>query len=142
MAVTGMSDVERGRELYARQAWAAAFASLSAADPEGMSAGDLELLATSAFMVGRDDAYLDAWEAAYHACLRSEDAARAARCTWWLGDYLRFRGHGARAAGWFARGQRLLEQAGDDCVARGYLLMPTVNEHASAGDDEAASIET
>ena len=28
---------------------------------------------------------------------------------------------------------------GDDCVARGYLLMPTLHDHASAGDDEAVS---
>ena len=94
-----------------------------------LSAGTLELLATSAWMLGRDDAYLDALESAYHADLRSRDSARAARFTWWIGDYLRFRGHGARATGRFARGHRLLDQVGDDCVARGYLLMPTVHYH-------------
>jgi DNA-binding CsgD family transcriptional regulator len=135
--VAVVSDVERGRALYAKRAWAAAFESLSAADPACVSAGDLELLASSAFMVGRDDAYVDAWELAYHAHLRSRDSARAARCAWWIGDYLRFRGYGARATGWFARGHRLLDQVGDDCVARGYLLMPTLHDHASAGDDEA-----
>lgn len=132
-----MSDVERGRALYAKRAWAGAFESLSAADPACSSAGDLELLASSAFMVGRDDAYLGAWESAYHAHLRSGDSARAALCTWWIGDYLRFRGNGARATGWFARGHRLLDQVGDDCVARGYLLMPALHDYASAGDDEA-----
>ena len=134
-----MSDVERGRELYAKRSWAAAFDSLSAADPVRLSGRDLELLASSAFMLGRDDAYLDALEFAYRAHLRSENSARAALCTWWIGDYLRFRGYGARARGWFARGHRLLDQVGDDCVARGYLLMPTVHDYASAGDDEAAS---
>jgi ATP/maltotriose-dependent transcriptional regulator MalT len=134
-----MSDVARGRELHARRDWAAAFDSLSAADPECSSGYDFELLATSAFMLGRDDAYLDAWESAYHAHLRSEDLARAARSTWWIGDYLRFRGYGARAAGWFARGRRLLDRVGDDCVARGYLVMPTLHEYASAGDDEAVT---
>ncbi len=136
-AVAVMSDVERGRALYARRDWAAAFDSLSAADSACLSAGDLELLATSAWMVGRDDAYLDAWEFAYHAHLRSGDSARAVLCTWWIGDYLRFRGYGARATGWFSRGHRLLDQVGDDCVARGYLLMPAVHDYASAGDDEA-----
>jgi ATP/maltotriose-dependent transcriptional regulator MalT len=138
-AVAVMSGVERGRELYAKRAWAAAFDSLSAADPVCLSAEDLELLASSAYMLGRDDTYVDAWELAYHAHLRSEDPARAARCTWWIGDYLRFRGHGARAAGWFARGHRLLDQVGNDCVGRGYLLMPALQAHASAGDDEAAA---
>ena len=134
-----MSDVERGRELHARRAWAAAYDSLSAVDPEQLSAGDLELLASSAYMLGRDDAYLEAWAFAYHAHLKSGDLARAARCTWWIGDYLRFRGYGARAAGWFARGHRLLDQVGDDCVARGYLLMPALHDYASTGDDEAVS---
>ena len=102
-----------------------------------LSAEDLELMASSACMLGRDDAYLERW-LAYHAHLGSEDRPRAARCTWWIGDYLRFRGYGARATGWFARGHRLLDQVGDDCVARGYLLMPALHS-ASAGDDEAVS---
>ena len=135
--VSLQSEIERGRELYASRAWLAAFDSLSTADPACLSAGDLELLASSAYMLGRDDAYLDAWELAYHAHLRAGDSARAARCTWWIGDYLRFRGDSARATGWFARGHRLLDQA--DCVARGYLLLPTVHHHVAAGDHEAAS---
>ena len=57
-----MSDVERGRELYAERAWAAAFEFLSAVDPARLSAGDLEMLASSAWMLGRENAYLDAWE--------------------------------------------------------------------------------
>jgi ATP/maltotriose-dependent transcriptional regulator MalT len=134
-----MPDVERARELYASRAWAAAYDSLSAADPARLSAGDLEMLASAAFMLGRDDAYVDAWEHAYRFHLSSGDPARAARCTWWIGDYLRFRGDSARATGWFARGHRLLDQVGDDCVARGYLLMPAVHDHVRAGDDEAAS---
>ena len=133
------SDVERGRELYAQRSWAAAYASLSASDPADLSAEDLELLASSAYMLGRDDAYVDAWELAYHSHVRAGDPARAALCTWWLGDYLRFRGDSARATGWFARGHRLLEQVGDECVARGFLLMPSVHERVLAGDDETAS---
>ncbi len=125
--------------LYAKRDWAAAFDSLAAADPSRLSAADLELLASSAYMLGRDDAYLDALELAHHSHLGAGNPARAAHCTWWIGDYLRFRGDNARATGWFARGHRLLQQAGDDCVARGYLLLPTVHRHALAGDHEAAS---
>ena len=132
------SDIDRGRELYAERAWAAAFACLSAIDPEHLSADDVELLAASAYMVGRDDAYLDAWELAYRSHLEAEDLACAALCTWWIGDYLRFRGDSARAMGWFARGHSLLDRLGEDCVARGFLLLPSVHEHVSAHDDEAA----
>jgi ATP/maltotriose-dependent transcriptional regulator MalT len=133
-----VSDVERGRELYARRAWAAAYEALSTADPARLGAGDLEVLASAAFMTGHDEAYAGAWERAYRAHLGAGDASRAARCTWWIGDYLRFRGDTTRATGWFARGQRLLERVGHDCVARGFLRMPIVHERAAAGDHEAA----
>jgi ATP/maltotriose-dependent transcriptional regulator MalT len=133
------SNVGSGREPHTRQAWSAAYDSLAAADPASLSAGDLELLAVSAFMLGRDEAYVDAWERGYRFHRQAGDLAGAALCTWWIGDYLRFRGDRARATGWFARGHRLLDQSGDECVARGYLLMPTVHDRVSAGDHEAAS---
>jgi DNA-binding CsgD family transcriptional regulator len=131
------SDVERGRALHAERSWAAAYGLLSGAAAR-LSGDDLELLAGSAYMLGRDDEYLDAWERAYRTHLGAGAAPRAALCTWWIGDYLRFRGEGARATGWFARGRRLVAEAADDCVARGFLLLPDVHEHASAGDNEAA----
>ena len=134
-----MLDVERGRALYAKQAWDAAYESLSAADPESLSAGDLELLAISAYMLGRDDAYLKAWERAYDSHRRDGDLAQAARCAWWIGDYLRFRGDRARATGWFARGRRLLDRVPGDCVARGYLLLSGLHDHVLHGDHEAAA---
>jgi DNA-binding CsgD family transcriptional regulator len=134
-----MVDVERGRELYAKQAWDAAFESLSAADPESLSAGDLELLASSAYMLGRDDVYLATWERAYDSHLRGGDLARAARGAWWIGDYLRFRGDREHATGWFARGRRLLDRVRGDCVARGYLLLPTLHDHVLRGDHAAAA---
>ena len=132
------SDIERGRELCAEQDWAAAYACLSEIDPVLLSASDLELLAGSAYMLGRDDAYVDAWERAHHSHLKAGDAASAALCTWWIGDYLRFRGEGARATGWFARGNSLLDQVADDCAARGYLLLPTIHDFVSVHDHEAA----
>ena len=132
------SDIERGREFYAERAWAAAYSSLSGIDAVHLSAEDLELLAASAFMVDRDDAYLDALELAYRSHLRAGDPGRAALATWWIGDYLRFRGDSARATGWFARGHSLLDQVEEDCVARGFLMLPTVHEHVSAHNHEAA----
>ena len=132
-----MVDVERARELYAKQAWEAAYEALSAA--QSLSAGDLELLATSAYMLGRDEAYLEAWERAYASHRRAGDLAGAARSAWWIGDYLRFRGDRARATGWFARGRRLLDRLRGDCVARGYLLLPTLHDHVVRGDHDAAA---
>ena len=53
-----VDELERGRESYARRAWRDAYASLSGADQAAsLEAADLELLATSAYMLGRDDDY-------------------------------------------------------------------------------------
>ena len=49
-------ELERGRAAYERRAWKDAYESLSRADGAGLlGAGDLELLATCAYMLGRDD---------------------------------------------------------------------------------------
>ena len=106
--------------------------SCSALGPE-----DLELLATAAYMIGRDDAYLDGLERAHQAHLEAGEALRAARCAYWAGLCLLFRDETGRATGWFGRAQRLIEREGADCVERGYLLTPVINQHQDRGDFEA-----
>jgi tetratricopeptide (TPR) repeat protein len=130
----GRDELGRGRESYARRAWVDAYESLSRAD----DAEDLELLARSAYMLGRDDDYRSALERAYHAYVDAGDSPRAARCAWWVGHNLLFHSETAPARGWFARGQRLLEREERDCVERGYLLIPVLLEHSFSGDYEAA----
>jgi len=52
--VTVLAAVELGREHYARSAWSDAHAALSVADGQApLAAADLELLATAAYMIGR-----------------------------------------------------------------------------------------
>ena len=52
--------LEQGRAYSAQSAWRAAHAALTSADAdEPLGAADLELLATSAYMLGRDDEYLE-----------------------------------------------------------------------------------
>ena len=119
------SELSRGRQAYAENAWSQAYESLTCGDQEQtVSAQDLELLARAAYMLGRDEEYAHSLERAYHAYLDAGDVASAARCTWWIGHGQLFRGEPALARGWFARGQRLLERAGD-CVARGYFGNPS-----------------
>jgi ATP/maltotriose-dependent transcriptional regulator MalT len=137
--VRAVDELERGRESYARRAWIDAYESLSRADRAAtLGAVDLELLARSAYMLGRDDDYRGALERAYHAYLDAGELPSAARCTWWVGHNFLFRGEAAPARGWFARGQRLLERHEDDCVERGYLLIPLLLDHVFSGDYEAA----
>ena len=137
--VDATDELGRGRESYARRAWMNAYQSLSHADQAApLGAEDLELLATSAFMLDRDDDYLSALERAHHAYHDAGEAMRAVRCAFWVGINLALQGELSRAAGWLGRAQRLVEREEDDCVERGYLLVPVMLRHEAAGDWEAA----
>jgi DNA-binding CsgD family transcriptional regulator len=128
--------LERGRASYAKRAWLDAYEWLSRADEDDLlEPDDLELLARSAYMLGRDDDYIRALERAHHGHLDAGEVPGAARCTWWIGHNLLMRGETARANGWFGRGDRLLDGEGRDCVERGYLLIPVLLQ---AGDARTA----
>ena len=115
----------RGRASYRRGAWRDAFAEFSAADREQpLCPADLELLATSAYLLCRDDAAHRALERAEVLHVEAGDAAGAARCGFWIGIGLLSVGAAAQAGGWFARASRLLDRADADCVERGYLKVP------------------
>lgn len=117
-----------------------AYGSLASADHTApLGAEDLELLATSAYMLGRDDEYLSNLERAHHAYLGCGEAVRAVRCAFWVGINLSLRGEMARATGWFSRAQRLLDREERYCVERGYLLIPFLLGHVATGDWEAAA---
>ena len=132
--------LERGRESYARRAWLDAYTSLSHADQAApLGAENLDLLATSAYMLGRDDDHLNFLERAHHAHIETGEGLRAARSAFWVGVHLAVRGEMGPASGWLGRAQRLVEQEQRDCVEQGYLLLPAVLEHAATGDYEAAS---
>jgi hypothetical protein len=132
-------ELDRGREAYASRAWSDAYDALVAADRDAeLSAQDLELLARSAYMLGLDEEYVAGLERAHAAHLAARKVPPAVRCAFWIGHSMMFRGHQGPAAGWFARGDRLLESAEPDCAERGYLLIPVLLEHSSKGDFETA----
>ena len=131
-------ELERGRESYAARAWLDAYEALAAADEaEALDAETLELLARSAYMLGRDDDYVASLERAHNAHLDAGEVPRAVRCAFWIGHNMLFRGEAARAGGWFARAGRQLEQDGRDCVERGWLLIPRWLDEMARGDWEA-----
>lgn len=141
MHLTPDSALARGRASYGRHAWGDAFDRLSAADREqGLAAADLERLGTAAFLAGHDDASTATLTRAHQAYVESGDVARAARCAFWIAfQQLENRDH-AQAGGWLARAQRLLDDAGIECVERGYLLIPR-GVHAATQGDFAPAIE-
>ena len=116
-----------------------AYESLALADQGGpLGAEDLELLATSAYMLGRDDDYVSGMERAHHLYLERGERLRAGRCAFWICINLILRGEVGRATGWLGRARRLVERAGRDCVERGFLLLPLMFEREAAGDYDAA----
>jgi DNA-binding CsgD family transcriptional regulator len=127
--------LERGRDAFERRAWSEAFQQLTAADLSDPL--DLERLAVTANLLGRDDASEQAWERAHAACLECDDLARAARCAFWLGLSLMLRGDEARGGGWIARAERLAEEVGE-CATAGFVLTPRFLGLLSSGDPVAA----
>jgi DNA-binding CsgD family transcriptional regulator len=133
-------ELARGRTLYAQGAWAEACESLERVDREAaLAPEDLELLATAAYMTGRDEEQLSALERVHQAYLDRGERLRAARCAIWLGAQLMLRGQIAGMTGWFRRAQRLLEKEERECVEHGYLQLATDLEHRASGDWEAAA---
>ena len=115
--------LERGRKAFDAQAWAEAYAQLSAAGhASGLEPEDLERLATAAYLTGKDDESDELWARAHREWLRLDDTARAARCGFWLAFLLLLRGEEAQSGGWLARSRRLLDDQRLDCVEQGYLL--------------------
>ena len=136
--VETMDDVRRGREAYEAGSWVEATKALSDADlRQSLEPGDLERLGAALFMAGREEEHYGAWERAHQGYLDAGDARRAARLAFWIGMQLFMRGEVGRGGGWLARADRLLEDQ-EDCVERGYLLLPEMFRKRAAGDIEGA----
>ena len=132
--------LERARGSYAARAWLDAYESFLRADEVGpLEAEDLELLATAAYMLGRDDEYLSALERAHHAYVESGDSRRAVRCACWIGLNLALRGEMGPAGGWFSRAERMVDRQEEESGERGFLLISRVFQHEAAGDFAAAA---
>jgi DNA-binding CsgD family transcriptional regulator len=138
--VAGAEALPRGREAYANEHWADAYDSLRAADQrDDLGPDDLELLATSAYMLGRIEDYLGCLERAYRGHLDGGAPRAALRCAFWVGIHLAQRGEMGGSGGWLGRAQRLLEEQGADCVEAGYLLLPLIFQQEAGGDLNAAA---
>jgi DNA-binding NarL/FixJ family response regulator len=132
-------QLKAGREAFGARRWSAATDAFETVDEQrSLGAEDLELLATALFMVGREEEQLVVLERAHHRHLEAGSVRAAAACAFWLGVQLFRGGELSRGGGWLARANRLIEQHGDDCVERGYLMMPEVFRAEAAGDLDAA----
>ena len=135
-----VAELESGREAHARRAWRKAREALMAADRSArLGPSDLELLATSAYMLGVEQEYRQVLERAHRAYLNEEKPLAAVRCAIWIAVNLAARGELGHAGGWLGRAERLLEREGSDCAERGYLLIPRIFEQEADGDLEGAA---
>ncbi len=133
-------ELARGRDSYARHGWRDAHEALTAADRSAaLGPSDLELLANSAYMLGREQEYRELLERAYNGHLQAGEPLAAVRCAHWIGLSLASRGELGLAGGWLGRAERLLEREGRDCVERGYLLLPRIFEQEAGGKLERAA---
>src|SRR5262245_34224410 len=106
----------RGRACYERGEWDDAFESLAREDESHpLDLADLHRLAWSAGLTARDEQMLAAHERLYHGYLEAGEDLAAARAAFWLGFRLLARGEAARASGWLARTQRLVELHPHEC---------------------------
>lgn len=132
-----MNHLEHGRECYERCAWGDAYHALLCADHDTpLDVGDLDRLATAAYLTGRDLDYQHLLERLYQAHVEAGDCARAARCAFWLALTFLLRGESGRSNAWTARGQRLVEDT--DCVERGYVAVAIAEQQLRDDQAEAA----
>jgi DNA-binding CsgD family transcriptional regulator len=135
-----VDELERARALCARGAWREAHESLVAADRSGrLEAEDLELLATTAYMLGRDGEFIEHLERVHRLHLDAGAQRSAAHPAFWIGMTLMVRGEVGPGSGWLGRAQRLIESQAEDCVERAYLLLPAAFRHEAMGALDAAA---
>jgi DNA-binding NarL/FixJ family response regulator len=77
---------------------------------------------------------VDTGARAHQEHLRLGNPARAARAAFWLGMLLLDKGEMARGGGWLGRARRVLEEAQEDCVEQGYVLVPVAIQTLYDGD--------
>lgn len=122
-----------------RGEWAAAYRALAEGDRGGaLNGAGLERLGEAAYMLGRETEFVEAFERAFDDHRRNGMILRAARCAFWIGLTLIFRGECGRGSGWLRKSDRLLDGHDSDCAEHGYLMLPKVEQCLASGDFEGA----
>lgn len=116
-------EIDRGREYFAARLWGDAYRTLLSADRvRPLGGDDLELLATSAYLIGEASQAASAWARGHRAHLDAGSPDRAALLGSWVCLDAILGGDISRGTGWLSRTRRVLKKAGD-CPAQGYVLV-------------------
>ena len=135
MSTDADTELEQARAAFRRRAWTEAAAAFTAADRvTALELEDLESAGLAHHLVGDDEGAIAMLARAHEAALGVPLVDRAARTAFWLGMMILQRGDFAVAGGWLARAARLVDEAGIDCVERGFLLVPRALQAMDGGD--------
>jgi DNA-binding NarL/FixJ family response regulator len=118
--------IDDARAAFERHDWSETHRLLAGVPVDDLAIEDLDRFATAAYLTGRDETAFELWARAHRDCARADEIELAARFGLRLAQTLGFKGDIGRSAGWVERVRRLLDDAGIDCIERGYLA------HASA----------
>lgn len=133
------SKLDHAREVYRQGDWAGTFDLLSSIDSESsLQPADLELLATAAYMTGKDSDCIDFWSRAHQEYVQVNDQKKAAGCALWAGLILLNMEEFARANAWITRSRRLLDDYPQQCAEKGFIMIPEALQHLQSGDTEKA----
>lgn len=113
-------------------AWATVYRLLADGTEGDLSTADLDRLAVAAYLLGRDEDAVGAWERGYRRHLDADDRPEAARCAFWAALCSMLQGQMAHAGGWLNRAGATID--GLDCPAAGYILMPQLLRALDAGE--------
>jgi DNA-binding NarL/FixJ family response regulator len=135
------SALVRGRDAYARRAWADAHAALLEAEREApLEVDDVERLARAAGLLARDDEFFLGLERAYEMHRARGDWERAAGCAFWMATRFLHRSEVGRGSAWLARAEELVAEAGEGSVVSGFLLLPAAQRHLAALEFDEAMV--
>ncbi|MCO4256716.1 response regulator transcription factor [Pseudarthrobacter cellobiosi] len=133
------TGLDQGRSAFRENRWTDAFENFRDADQRGgLPAPDLERLATAEILTGKMTTGLETLTRAHEEYLVVGDVVGAARCAGWMGMQLMFLDEPARAGGWFARGQRLVDELAEPDAVQGLLLVPMGLGKLYGGDPAGA----
>jgi DNA-binding CsgD family transcriptional regulator/tetratricopeptide (TPR) repeat protein len=136
--MAAIETLGRARKSFEQRAWADAYRLFQAADREApLGPDDLERLAMTAYLMGREDESEKLWTRAHQTFVERDDHEGAARAAFFVALGLQLRGAKAPASGWFARAQHILDERQIECVVRGYLLIPSAIQRIVQGDPAA-----
>lgn len=133
-----LEDLDRAREAYERREWVSAYRALSDLDDARLAADDFAALATTAYLLGRQNDCVQALQRAFQRHLDGDHPLGAVRAAFWLALVLIESGESAVGGGWVSRAGRILDERGGDVVERGYLQMTRLLLQVGAGEFDRA----